>query len=159
MVYGRFGVFSGKNLMHGTVTVLATGRGCPSRLACLYVNTSQIRCFCILMTLGTRDLFGCRLMNRGLDVGVAVDACIHGAVDGMLQFILIHIEADALAMYILGQSRVGVAGQTVLVLGLGLLLGTGRPGPRQDTEHEASVQNSLHGVHAIDKIPSEQTPQ
>ena len=86
-------------------------------------------------------------MRRGLDVAVTVDACIDLTVDGMLQLLLIHIEADTLAVQILGQSCISVTGQTVLVSGF--LLGRGCPGPSQDTNHDTLVQNSARGIHGI----------
>ena len=67
---------------------------------------------------GAGDLFGRRVVHKALDVGVAIDATEEPAVEGMLQLVLIDEEADLLAVFVGGQGRIAMAGETVGVLDL-----------------------------------------
>ena len=58
------------------------------------------------------------LVRRSLHVGVAIDAGEHAPVDGSLESVGIHRDADRLAADILGQGGIAMAGQALFVRGL-----------------------------------------
>ena len=62
--------------------------------------------------------------GKRLDVGVAISAA-EGAVNRSLEFGVVDVQADLLAVLVFGQSRIAVAGQALVVAHLG---GRGRLG-------------------------------
>ena len=72
------------------------------------------------------DLLGSGLVDRPLDVCMAIDAGEHGAVDGVLELCSIDVEAGGLAVDIAGERFVGVAGEAVGVFRLWRGVGRGR---------------------------------
>jgi hypothetical protein len=71
-------------------------------------------------------------------------------VDRMLQLFFIDIQADRLAVYLLGHSGVGVAGKTVLIRGR--VLGASRNGPNKH-RHGKRLNEELSGrVHKFEEI-------
>ena len=103
------------------------------------------------MAVGTKDLLGCGLVRETLDVLVAIDACKHGAVDGVFELLRVNIERDGLAIDFGSERRIAVAGEAVLVFQF--VLGANGEGRAQQKERERTEQDSAGDFHAIEETP------
>jgi len=70
------------------------------------------------VALGASNSQRSRLMRKALHVLVAVNAGKHAAVNGVLEFGLIHEQADGLAVFLRGQASVAMAGKAIRILEL-----------------------------------------
>ena len=80
------------------------------------------------MTSRATDLFGSGFVRGALYVGVAVHAGEHAAVDGILERFRIDMQANRLAIDLVGERGVAVAGEALISGRLGRFL---FPGSRQ----------------------------
>jgi len=71
-----------------------------------------------------------------LHVGVAVDACEHAAVDGIFEVLGIDMQADRLAIDVVGQRGIAVTGKALFRSGLWRLLGGWRLAGREERSCE-----------------------
>jgi len=111
----------------------------------------------IRMALRASDLLRRRFVDQALHVLVAIDATEHSAVDGMLQLVFIHEQADLAAVRIFTQCGVGVAGETVFVFQL-LLSACGR-GPYKQQYEKNKCEGSSGCVHAYEEMLRRKCPQ
>ena len=117
--------------MRAAVTGDTGGRLLITGLDCLGVITAVIGRLLVGVTGGAGNLRGSGFMRRGFYVGMAIDTAEHPAVNRILEFLLIHVEADLLAIYIGGHGRITVAGQAFFIgrlRGSGFVRGAGTAG-------------------------------
>ena len=74
-------------------------------------------------------------MRRGLQIGVAVHAGEHAAMDGVLEGLGVDVEAGGLAVNFVRKSGVGVAGETIVRGGLWWLFGSGDAAGEKHRQH------------------------
>ncbi len=129
VIHRRFGIVRRKDLVRAAVTVLAVCRCAVAGLVRLRVQAVRVSVLRIRMALGAGDLPRGGLMDQAPYILVAINARKHAAVDGVLELVLIHIQADLLAVHFRSHGRVGVAGETIAVLEL--VLGVCRAGPNK----------------------------
>ena len=98
MIYRRLGIVGCQNLMHPPMTIFAICARRCTRLVGLGVITVRVGLLRIGMTLGAGDLLGGGLVDRPLDVGMAIHAGEHLAVDRMRQLVRVDVEADLFAV-------------------------------------------------------------
>ena len=102
--------------MRAAMAILAVGRGRSAGLVGLGMKTMGIRRLRIGMALRAGYLLRRLLMHQALHILVAIDARQHAAMDGVLEFVAIHKQTDLLAVFIIGQRGIGVAGKTICIL-------------------------------------------
>lgn len=151
----RLCVVRSDNLMRTTVTIHASGRG-RAGLRRLGVQAVAVSLLCIAVAISAGYLFGCRRMDKTLDILMTVDARKHRAVDRMIQLIAVHVETDLLAVDLVAQCRVAMACETVFVLRL--MLGVCRAHPHWPEEHQENCEISTEG-HVTSVLPAGVGPQ
>ena len=93
------------------------------------------------VALRTGNLFGGRVVCQAFDVGVAINACEHAAMHGVLQLACIDEKAVRFSVYIFAQRGVVVAGEAVLIFQL--MLGIENRNAKKKTEEKGSEQKSI----------------
>ena len=103
---------------------------------------------CAGMAFGAKNFLRRRFVREALYVLVAVHAReFHGGVDGMFQFLRVDEERDRLAVYVLGQGGVTVAGEAIFIFEL--VLGASGEGRAQQKQCERTEQDPAGNFHAI----------
>jgi len=151
MVDGRIGMTASENVVGITMTVLAIrgNSAAGDDLGMCAVRVGGLR---VGMAIGAEDLLGRRLVGETFDVLVAVHASeFHGAVDGVLQLLAVHIERNGLAVHIGAQGCVTVAGEAVFIFQL--VLGARGESRAQQKERQRTEQYSAGNFHAYEKTP------
>ena len=136
---GRIGVAGGQRLVRATVAVDAGGSRSTAGLGRPGMHGAGVGLLGSFMASGAGDFLWRRVVDKALDVGVAIDASKQAAVNGMLQLVLIDEEADLLAVFVSGQGRIAVAGETVGILDLR----SGAPGG--DCKGQQEQRSQSHG--------------
>src|SRR5690349_10505387 len=98
----------------------------------------------VRMALRTFHLGGRRLMHGTLDVGMAIHAGEHAAVDRGFEFLGGNIQADWLAVELFGEGRIAVASQTVVVGGLLCAPGSKGKCDENRQKRDCAARRSLH---------------
>lgn len=89
----------------GSVHASSDGPGMKAAIVCGLL---------IGVTARTADFLGRGFMNRTFDVVMAIDAGKHAAVDRIFERLRIYIQTDRLAIHIMGQRGVAVAGEAII---------------------------------------------
>ena len=132
MIDGRIGMAACENVVGVSVAVQAIGCNFAGGNG-LGVCAVRVGRLCVGMAIGAEDLLGRLVVGEALDILVAVHAGeFHGAVDGVLQLLAVHIERDGLAVHIRAQGCVTMTGEAVLILQL--VLGASGEGRAQQKE-------------------------
>src|SRR6266550_3762381 len=119
--------------MRAAVTIDTGGSLPVSCLDRLGVIAAIVGRLLVRVTLGTRYFCGRGFVRRAFNVGVAIDASEHAAVNRVLECVGIDEQTHLLAVGVLGHGGIAVAYQAVFVAGLrGWLLGSES---RQDREN------------------------
>jgi len=74
------------------------------------------------MAGGARNLLRRRFVSKPLDVGVAVDACEHAAMNGALERLWVDVKADGFPVHLVRQCGVAVTGEALVSSGFGSIL-------------------------------------
>ena len=130
---------------------------CHTDIEGLIHDTTQENNLRVRVTLGAGYFLGCCIVNQPLHVGVAINTGKHAAVDGVLQFAFVHIQAGLFAVHVRGQRGVGVASKAVFVLGL--VFGAGQTGKSEQKESKDWSKSSSGAVHMSDKMLRQKSPQ
>jgi hypothetical protein len=95
---------------------VAIDAGCGVHASChsFRMEAAVVRSLLISMAFGTSDFLRRAVVDRTLDIVVAVNAGKHAAVYGIFKGLWIYIKADGSAIYIMRQRGVAVAGQAVI---------------------------------------------
>ncbi len=146
VTHRRLGIVAGHELVDVAVAVLA---GCGDFATAGYsgVNTVRVALPLVCMALGAGDFLRSGFVRETTNVGVAVDALEHGAVNGMLELVLIDVDAHRRAVYVLSESGIGVAGEAVRILEL--LRGVRGGGPGKTEKNECKRRKPASKVHAL----------
>ena len=118
VIHRRLGIARRQNIVGIPVAIHTRRRRRSIDLFLLSMKTMLIRFRRIRVASHACDFFRLRRMRRFRDVFMAIHAAEHGSVDRSLHLDRIDVQADLLAAHVLGQRRVGVAGQTIRVLRL-----------------------------------------
>ena len=97
--------------MRAAVAVDAGGGMGISALNRLGMEAALVCALLIGVAGGAGNLLGRRFVGCVLYVGVAVHAGEHAAVDGILESLRIHVEANGLAIHFMAEGGVAVAGK------------------------------------------------
>ncbi len=143
VAHGRFGIVAGDDRVDIAVAILATC-GDFAGDGDLGVNAMRVGFVRVGVALVAGDFFRGRIVRDAFDVGVAIDAGEHGAVNGVLGFVLVDGDAVAVAR---GHGGVGVAGEAVGVLEL--LRGSRGRGPKKKREDEQWNREPTSNVHKL----------
>jgi hypothetical protein len=108
----------------------------------LGMNAMRITLAFAGVALAAGDLLRWRVVRKALDVGVAIDTGEHGAVNGVLELVLIDGDAVAVAR---GHARVAVAGEAVRVFEL--LRGVCGRGRGKQEKNERTNKKPTRSVH------------
>ena len=140
VVDGRLGIVTGDDFVDIAVAILAASGNFAG--ACdLGVNAVRVGFVRVGMALVAGNFFRGRVVGEAFDVGVAIDASEHGAVNGVLEPGL--VDGDAVAVAI-GHAGVGVTSETVRVLEL-LRGDWGGPGKNEERgETDEDPANDSH---------------
>lgn len=129
------------------MAVFAGGHGAFAGLARFRVSAMRPGVERTGVALGAGDFFGRLVVRQALHVLVAIHAGEHGAVDGVLELVFVDVEADHRAVYVLGEGGIAVAGETVCVLELLRVGGTGKKRKRQCPKKDRS--SNIHILRRI----------
>ncbi len=113
MIHRRLSIVDCQNLVRAPMAILAVCRRRLATLARFRVGAVRISFLCIRMALHAPDLLRWSLVHQALYILVAIHTRKHRAVNRMLQLAFVYIQADLLAIHILCQRRVGMAGEAV----------------------------------------------
>ena len=116
VTHRRLGVAYREYVMRTTMAIYTGRRRRSIGSFLLRMETVLIGLRRICVTINTRNFFGLCLVWRLFYILMTIHAAEHRSVDGSLHLLRIDVEADLLAIHILGQRRIGVAGETVRVL-------------------------------------------
>ena len=101
------------------------------------MRTVRIGRLRIGVALRARDPLWRRLVHQALHIGVAIDARQRQrSVNGVLQLAFIHKQADRLAVHVLGERVVAMAGEAVLIFQF--VLGLNGAGEKRQKDNKAS---------------------
>jgi hypothetical protein len=134
MVDSRFGIARRQKFVRAAVAVDTSGCLAVSRLDCLGMEAALVRGLLISVAGSTGDLGWRGPVRRGLEVGVAIHAGKHAAVDRILELVRVDVKTDSLAVDHFTQRRITVTGQTVFVGGF--LCGSTGPGEQAQSKHQ-----------------------
>ena len=96
-------------------------------------------------------------MRQTLHIRVAIHAGEQAAVNRLLELGRVHVQADRLAINLLRQSGIGVAGEAVAVLEL--MLGMERAGPGKKRQGQRMGDDPSSRVHALEETLRRKRPQ
>lgn len=148
---GRIGVSAGEHIMRVPMTIQAAGRGLAGDD--LRVRAVLARVLGIGVAVGAQDFLRRIFVSEALHVLMAIHAGeFHGAMDGLLQLLAIHVERDRLAVHVGGQRCVGMAGETVFISQF--VLGASGEGRAQQKESERTEQYSAGNFHVYEETPA-----
>jgi hypothetical protein len=131
------GVARGKDCMNVAVAIDTTRRLLVAGRTRLGMQTVVIRLLLVAVALRAGWLGGRGFMRNRSDILMAIRATEHAAVNGVLELLLLHLQAHLLAIFFLGQRWVVVAGEAIRIselLRFRRLFGLGYPG--QQHEHQ-----------------------
>ena len=146
VTHRRMRIIGSQHFMRPTVAAGAGGRR-RLRRGQFRVRAVRPRRLCILVAIRACYLLRRRVMRQALHVLVAIDAPENAAVDRRSQLLLVHKQADLLAVDLFRQCGVAMAGKAVLILEL-VLRGESAANEGK-TEINASYQVKSCRVHAI----------
>lgn len=112
VMYARPGIARGQQFMRAAVAINASGGVSVACLDGFAVEAAIVGCLLIGVAASAGDLPGGVLMCGAFNVGMTIHAGEHGAVDGIFELVRIHVEANRLAVDIMSQAGVTMAGQT-----------------------------------------------
>ena len=142
----RIGGAPGKYLVGTAMAVLAIG-GDFAGGDDLRMRAVRRGVLCVGVAVGAHDLLRWRIMRKALHVLVAVHASeLHGSMDGALEFLSVDVERNGFAVDLGGQTRIAVAGETIVIFQL--VLGANGEGRAQQKERERTEQYSAGNFHA-----------
>lgn len=145
VVDGRLGIARALNLVNVAVAIFATG-GNFSALVDFRVHAVRIGLAGIGVALRAAYLLWRGIVDETFYVLVAIHTGEQAAVNGMLEFVLIDVEADGLAVYFRGQCGIAMAGEAVGVLEL---LRGGWGGAGEDENSGEGKGGPADGVHLL----------
>lgn len=146
VIDGRVRIVCSNDRMHRAMAVGTTGRGATGHSG-FCMGAMRIRCKCVGVATCTGEFLGRCFVGQAFDVGVAVDACEHGAVDRVLQLGRIDKQAVRLAVDGFGDRGVAVAGEAVFIFEL--VLGMKRRGPDERRHNETTRQQPTNRIHVF----------
>src|SRR6266567_1574355 len=97
--------------MRTAVAIYAGGRLGVASLHGLPVETAIISRLLVGVASGAGDFEGRSLVRGILNVGMAVHTREHAAVDGIFEALGTYMQADGLAIHVMGQRGIAMAGQ------------------------------------------------
>lgn len=124
---------------------IGAGGGGDTGLRGLRMRAVLVGGLSIWVTLRAGDFLRRRVVRQGFDVGMAIDAGKHCAVNGVLHPGRIHEEAMRLSVDIDGQASVAMAGEAILVLELVLCRESDCPGKKSGKYD--SRQKGMSRIH------------
>ena len=125
MMHARLRIAGRQQLMRAAVAIDAGGRLAVASLDGLAVEAAIVRSLLVRVAGGACD-FQRRSFVRGtLDVGVAVHAGKHAAVDGIFESLRIDVQADGFAIDLVSQRGVAMTSETFFRSGFRKLLAGG----------------------------------
>ena len=157
VIHRRLGIVARQHLVRAAVTVLACGRNSLAGLAVFGVQTMRVRLLRIGVAARASDFRRRLLVRQALHIRVAVHATEHRPVNGMLQLRLVNIQAHRLAVHVLCQRGVRVAGKAIFVLEL--LRAVCVPGPKKKKSSNRASRKSILGLHVPKQMPDRELPQ
>jgi hypothetical protein len=100
----------------------------------LRVQTAVVSCLLVAVASGAGDFGWLGLVGRSLDVGMAIHAGEHATVHRALELNRIDIQSHTLAVDVMGEAGVAMAGKAVFVRGLlrGNRVGAKQQGQEQE---------------------------
>ena len=106
------------------------------------------------MAVGAKNFLRRRFVREALYVLVAIHAReFHGGVDGVFQLLRVDEERDRLAVYVLGQGGVTVAGEAIFIFEL--VLGASGEGRAQQKDRERTEQDPAGTFHEYEETLDE----
>ena len=142
MVDPRLGVAGRQQLVRAAVAVHAGGGALIAVLYGVGMIAAVVGRLLFGVAGGADDLGWSVFVRRGFDVGVAIDAREHAAVHRILELVGVNVQADRLAVDVLGEAGVAVASQAVVVSRL--LCRSRRSSPAQEQEAQPKAGSTPH---------------
>jgi hypothetical protein len=135
----RLGVVRRQEFVWTAVAIDTSGRVRVSAFDGLGVEAALVSSLLVCVATDTRDPLRRRLMRGTLYVRVAIHAGEHAAGDGIFKRLRIDVPANGLAIDLVRQSSVAVAGETLVSRGLGgIFLGRSRERARCQKKGEGN---------------------
>jgi len=128
VMHARLGIARRQQFMRAAVAVNTAGRLAVAALHGFAMEAAIVGCLLVGVAAGASDPFRCRLVRRTGYISVAVHAGEHAAVDGIFELLWIDMQADGLAVNVMGQRGVAMAGETFVSGWFWELLGCGTVG-------------------------------
>jgi hypothetical protein len=113
VMHARFRIAGWQQFVRAAVAVDATRRFAISFAHRLAVETAVICRLLIGVTSCAGDFQRSGLVRRALNIRVAIHAGEHAAVDGILEALRIHVQADRFAVYLVRQGGIAMAGHAL----------------------------------------------
>jgi hypothetical protein len=111
MVHARFGIGGGQQFVGAAMTINAGGRVAIAALDRFRVKAAFVRRLLISVAGGASNFLGSYFVRRAFYVGMAVDAGEHAAVDGIFESLRIDVQADRLAIFLVGERGIAMASE------------------------------------------------
>ena len=131
VVHPRFRIAGRQQLMRASMAIDAGSCVAVASLNSLAVETAVVRCLLVGVASCAGDFQGRSFVRGTLDVGVAIHAGKHAAMDGILEPLGVHMQAHRLAVDVVGQRSIAMASQTFFRSRFRRLLAGWRLGGRQ----------------------------
>ncbi len=129
VVYARLGIAGRKQFVGAAVAVDAGGGLAVASLNGLRVETALVGRLFVGMAGGAGDSLGGSFVAGALYVGVAVDTGKHAAVNRIFERLGIDMQADRLAVDVVGEGTVAMTGEALVCGGFGRVFAGSVGGP------------------------------
>ena len=110
MTHARFRIGRGQQFVRAAVTIHTSGSVAVSAGHGLGVVAAIVSGLLVGVAAGTADFLGRGFVRGALYIGVAVHAGKHAAVNGIFKVLRINVQADRLAVDIVRESGIAMAG-------------------------------------------------
>ena len=128
----RLWICGRKQFVRAAVAIDAGRRRAVAALHRATVEASVVRSLFVRVAGCTSDFLRDRFVRRAFYIRMAVDAGEHAAMNGVFESLRIHVQADRLAVLLMRQRSVAVAGEAFVRRGFGrFFLGTSLKGARR----------------------------
>jgi hypothetical protein len=118
-MHARLGIARRQQRVRAAVTVDAIGGIIVSAFDGLGMEAALVGSLLVGVAGGARDPLRRSFMRGVLYVRVAIHTSEHAAVDGIFERLRIDVQANRLALYLVRQSRIAMAGETFVACRLG----------------------------------------
>jgi hypothetical protein len=124
VVHARFRIARRQQFVRAAVAIDAGG--CVHASMRLFrVEAAIIRGLLIGVALPAGDFLRCGFVCQVFNIGVAIHASEHAAVNRIFERPRIHVQADRLAVHIVSQARIAMAGEAIIGRGFRGLFSAG----------------------------------